>query len=321
MYTKIFEYTFSFLIFPGFLFSAVMGLMVGWIDRKVTARLQWRVGPPWHQNFTDVLKLLLYKETLIPEGVSKILFLGMPVLAGSCAALVSTIILVINGTPSHSFVGDLIVIVYLLMIPSIALMLGGFASRNTLASLGASREMKLMLSYELPFILSLVVPIIKCGYAVKLGSVIMCQASGGAVIGSISGALSFLTMLLCVQAKLGFVPFDMPEAETEIMGGPCIEYSGKALGMFKVAKAIMFFIVPIFMITLYFGGIKLEPEGFVKNIFQYLLIVFLIVVIKNTNPRVRIDQAVRFFWGVVTMCAIIAVALAYLGQFWGLKWL
>ena len=310
---KILEYIFLFLIFPGFLFSTIMGLMVGWVDRKVTARLQWRVGPPWYQNFVDVLKLLLYKETLIPEGASKILFLGMPLLAAASAALVSTIVLVINARPSFSFVGDLVVIVYLLMIPSITVMLGAFASRNTLASLGASREMKLMLSYELPFILALVVPILKCGYVIKLGSILALQASNGTVIGSVSGALSFLVMFFCIQAKLGFVPFDMPEAETEIMAGAYIEYSGKALGMFKVAKAIMFFVIPVFMISLYFGGIKFTTEGFVKNILQYLLIVVLIVVIKNTNPRVRIDHAVRFFWGVVTTTALVAVALAYFG--------
>ena len=69
----ILMYIFAFLIFPGLLFSGVMGLLVGWVDRKVTARLQWRVGPPWYQNFVDVLKLALYKETLIPQGVSKVL--------------------------------------------------------------------------------------------------------------------------------------------------------------------------------------------------------------------------------------------------------
>ncbi len=309
---KIFEYIFLFLVFPGFLFSATMGLVTGWIDRKITARLQWRVGPPWYQNFIDVAKLLFYKETLIPEGVARALFLGMPVVAAASATLVSTIILVINGAPARGFVGDLIVVVYLLMVPSLALMLGAFASANTLASLGASREMKLILSYELPFILSMIVPIMKAGYAIKLGSIIT-QQSGGFFIGSASGAISFLTMLLCVQAKLGFVPFDMPEAETELMAGTYIEYSGKALGIFKIAKAIMFFAIPVFMITLYFGGMRFDFEGFVKNILQYMLIVSLMVVIKNTNPRVRIDQAVKFFWGIVTAAAMAAVVLAYFG--------
>jgi NADH-quinone oxidoreductase subunit H len=121
-------------------------------------------------------------------------------------------------------------------------------------------------------------------------------------------------MLLCIQAKLGFVPFDMPEAETEIMSGTYIEYSGKALAIFKITKAILLFAIPIFMITLYFGGIRLDLEGFMKNILQYVMILVLMIVMKNTNPRVRIDQAVRFFWGPVTVMAVFAAALAFLGR-------
>ena len=309
------EYIFAFLVFPGFIFSLTMGLLVGWVDRKVTARVQWRVGPPWYQNFADIIKLLFYKETLIPEGVSKAMFLGMPLVAASSAALVSTILLVINGAPAKGFVGDLIVVVYLLAVPSIAIMLGGFASGNPLASLGSSREMKLMLSYELPFILSLIAPIIKSGYAISLGEIILYQHNNGIIIGSWSGAISFLAMLLCIQAKLGFIPFDIPEAETEIISGPLIEYSGKALGLFKMAKAMLFFIAPVFISTLYFGGIRLDNvELVIKTVAWYLLVVVLLILIKNTNPRVRIDQAVRFFWLPVTMLAALSAALAYLGH-------
>ena len=309
---KILEYIFLFLVFPGFLFSSAMGMMTGWVDRKVTARLQWRVGPPWYQNFADVLKLLLYKETLIPEGVSKAVFLGMPLLAVSAATLVSTMLFVINLLPSRSFIGDVIVLIYILLIPSLAVMLAAFASANPLASLGASREMKLMLSYELPFILSLAVPIIKSGYTIKLGGIILAQNSAGPVIGSVSGAISFFTMLICLQAKLGLTPFDIAEAETEIMAGTYIEYSGKALGLFKLAKSIIFFAAPILLITLYFGGIKFT-QVFPESLLQYALILVLMIVIKNTNPRVRIDHAVRFFWSTMTLFAILSVVLAYMG--------
>jgi len=308
------EYLFQFLVFPGFLFSATIGLFAGWIDRFLTARIQWRAGPPWYQNFADVIKLLFYKETLIPEGISRPVFLGMPLLSLAGATLVSTIILVINASPKAGFLGDLIVIIYLLMIPAIALMLGGFASANPLAGLGASREMKLMLSYELPFIISILVPIIKSGYAIKMGDIIMHQLTYGHTICSYSGVLSFGVMLLCVQAKLGFAPFDMAEAETEIMAGTYIEYSGKALGIFKLSKAVMLFALPVLMIILYFGGIAFDNlEVFIRSAAQYILILALLVVIKNTNPRVRIDQAVAFFWGPVTVLAMIAAILAYIG--------
>ena len=306
---KPLEYLFLFLVFPGFLFSSVMGLMVSWVDRKVTARLQWRKGPPWPQNFFDIIKLF-YKETLVPQGASKSIFFGMPLIALASATLVSTILLVVNGMPSIGFIGDLIVVVYLLIIPPIALMLGGFSSGNPLSSLGGSREMKLMLSYELPFLLALAVPILKSNYTITLGQIIIYQQSNLPVIASISGAISFFVMLICVQAKLGLVPFDMSEAETEIASGPYIEYSGKALAIFKLAKAITLFIAPILLITLYFGGIKFTPGSFLKNILEYASILVIMIVIKNTNPRVRIDQAMRFFWRIPAISAIIAVMLA-----------
>ena len=306
------EYLLIFLVFPGFLFSGAMGLLISWADRKITARLQWRKGPPWYQNFVDIMKLF-YKETLIPEGASKWIFFAMPLISMAGATLVSTILLVTNGSPDSGFIGDLIVVVYLLIIPSMALMLGGFASGNPLASLGSSREMKLMLAYELPFLLALFAVILKTNYTIRLGQIIAWQGAHHPVITSASGAISFFVMLFSVQAKLGFVPFDMAEAETEIVSGPYIEYSGRALAMFKIAKAILFFALPILLITLFFGGIKFTIDGMLWNILEYLLILLLVIVIKNTNPRVRIDQAVRFFWRMPTVLAIAAVVLAYLG--------
>jgi len=310
---KTLEYIFLFVIFPGFLFSGAMGLLIGWLDRKITARIQWRVGPPWYQNFFDILKLSLYKETLLPEGVSSVFFLGMPLIGLAAATLVSTMIFVINGAPKFSFIGDIIAVVYLMLIPSISLMLGAFASKNSLASLGGAREMKLMLSYELPFILCLVVTIMKSGFNIRLGEMMLYQNEHGWAIASISGIISFIVMILCAQAKLGFIPFDMPEAETEIMGGTYIEYSGKALAAFKLTKAIMYFALPMFIVTIYFGGLKDTVEGFISTVLAYLLVVVLMVLIKNTNPRVRIDHAVRFFWGPMTSLAVLSIVLAYLG--------
>jgi len=295
---------FFFLVFPGFLFAAAIGLFAGWIDRKVTARLQWRVGPPWHQNFMDVAKLFC-KETLIPEGCSRGLFFSMPVVALATATLASTIVAMANLSRAHGFIGDFIVVLYLAMVPSIAVMLGGAASGNPLANLGVSREMKLVLSYELPFVLASAVPIIKSGYAIRLGEILDCQIRDGAFITSPSGIVAFLVSLLVLQAKLGFVPFDVAEAETEIAGGVYIEYSGKALGIWKLTRAVLMVGLPILVSTVLLGGAGLP---------QYFLILVLMIVIKNTNPRVRIDQALRFFWGPVAGLALLAVVLAMIGR-------
>src|SRR4030042_1465019 len=102
---------FDYLIFPGFLFSACAGLIAGWIDRKVTARIQWRVGPPWYQNFADIIKLL-GKETIMPEG-ARLTFLFAPYLGLLSVVLVATILGGSLKPFSDGFTGDLIVVLYL----------------------------------------------------------------------------------------------------------------------------------------------------------------------------------------------------------------
>ncbi|KPK97789.1 MAG: hypothetical protein AMJ95_07295 [Omnitrophica WOR_2 bacterium SM23_72] len=297
----------NYLIFPGFLFSACIGLLAGGIDRIVTARVQWRKGPPLIQNFWDILKLL-GKETIVPQG-SKVTFLLSPYLGLLTSGLVATILGQSLMGLSEGFAGDLIVILYLMIIPAIALILGASSSKNPLASIGASREMKMVLAYELPFILTIVVIIIKSGGTIQLSQILSHQAQVGSHVASWSGALAFIVALLCMQAKLGFVPFDASEAEQEIMAGVLIEYSGTALALFKLMKAILLYCVPLFLIVLFWG----KDISAMALIGKYVTLLVVIVLIKNTNPRLRIDQTVRFFWRIPTVIAIIAIALALLG--------
>ncbi len=305
-------YIFYFLFF-GFLLTAIIGLLASWIDRKVTAKVQYRVGPPLLQPLIDIVKLL-GKETLVPAGSSKITFLMAPVIGFASVILVSTLLWINNIYPAKSFLGDLIVVLYLLVIPSISIIMGGFASRNPLASLGASREMKLILGYELPFILAVLVAVIKSGFTFRLGEILTFQAQNGAFVGSWSGALALIVAIICMQAKLALVPFDIPEAETEIVGGPLIEYSGSALAIYRLMKNMLMFTVPFFLIIIFIGGLRLDGIHLLYGVLKYIGLVALMTVIRNTNPRVRIDQAVKFFWGPVTIIAIIAIILALLGR-------
>ena len=305
-------YIFYFLFF-GFLLTAIIGLLASWIDRKVTAKVQYRVGPPLLQPLIDIVKLL-GKETLIPAGSSKITFLMAPVIGLASVILVSTLLWINNIYPAKSFLGDLIVVLYLLVIPSISIIMGGFASRNPLASLGASREMKLILSYELPFILAVLVTVIKSGFTFRLGEILTFQAQNGAFVGSWSGTLALIVAIICMQAKLALVPFDIPEAETEIAGGPLIEYSGSGLAIYRLMKNMLMFTVPFFLIIVFIGGLRLDGIHLLYGVLKYIGLVALMTVIRNTNPRVRIDQAVKFFWGPVTIIAIIAIILALLGR-------
>jgi NADH-quinone oxidoreductase subunit H len=301
-----------YIICFGFLLTAVIGLVASWVDRKVTARVQYRVGPPLLQPFIDFVKLL-GKETLIPEGASRITFLFAPVVGLASVITISALLWANTLDSTTTFMGDLIVAIYLLAIPSLSIIMGAFASGNPFASLGASREMKLILSYEMPFILAILVPVIQSGLSIKIGTILLYQAQNGVVVGSLSGVLALIVMIICMQAKLALVPFDIPEAETELAGGALIEYSGTALAIFKLMKNMLLFVLPFFIIILFMGGIRFEGIHILWGILKYVGLVALITVIRNTNPRIRIDQAVKFFWGPVTVLALIAVILAIAG--------
>jgi NADH-quinone oxidoreductase subunit H len=301
--------TIIYLVVFGFFATAVLGLVTSWIDRKVTARVQYRVGPPFLQPFIDIVKLL-GKETVIPAGASREVFLSAPLLGLAGVIAVSTILWV-NQFFAEGFAGDWIVIIYLLTVPSLSLIIAGFASGNPLASLGSSREMKLVIAYELPFILAMLVPVIGA-HSIRIGGILEAQTTG-IFAGSISGILAIIVAILCVQAKLAFVPFDIPEAETEIVEGPLVEYSGPALAVFRLMKNMLLFVLPFFLIILFFGGMRLNGINLLWTVLEYVGIVAVITVIRNTNPRVRIDQAVRFFWGPMTLIAAVAVILALNG--------
>jgi NADH-quinone oxidoreductase subunit H len=295
------QYVFNFVVFPGFLFLTVMGFIVSWVDRKVSARVQWRVGPPISQPLVDFLKLM-GKEVIVPEKTSALVFLGAALVGLAGATLAGTIVY-LTGLTGQGFVGDLIVVIYLLLIPSIAIIVGGSASRNPLSTVGASRETTLMLAYELPFILALLVPVIKSGGDLRLSELAM-----NTPLYSISGVIACIIALIALQAKLTLVPFDIPEAETEIMSGPFVEYSGAPLGVFKLMHEILFFVAPGLLTLVFWGG--LDSWWAIPKIVLFLV---LFILIKNTNPRLRIDQALKFFWIIMTSAAVVAVVLALYG--------
>ncbi len=304
---SIIRTVFSYLVFPGFLFTSIVGLFLTWVDRKVTARVHMRVGPPWFQPYADFLKLLL-KETIVPEGASKVLYLLGPILGVVAMTILAVMLFSVNFNPQQTFVGDLIVLIYLLALPPIGIIIGGSASKNPLASVGVSREMTQYFAYEFPLLISVTSIIIKAGGTIRIGEIIASQTAHGPFLYSASGIIAAIVMLLATQAKLGFVPFDTPEAEQEIMAGPFIEYSGVTLAMFKLTKAMMFLVLPLLMISLLWGGFA-DWWAIPK----LLLIVVLIVLMKNTNPRLRIDQSLRFFWIGAGILSIVGLVLTLYG--------
>jgi NADH-quinone oxidoreductase subunit H len=174
--------------------------------------------------------------------------------------------------------------------------------------------MKLLLGYELPFVCALIIPALMSGTTTSLSEIIAFQKANGMTIGSFAGVVGFVIAIFALQGKIGFVPFDLAEAEGEIAGGALIEYSGILLGLFKLTKAILLIVGPLFLIALYFGGINLlSPTGIATGILKYVMILVIFILIKNTNPRLRIDQALRFFWGWMTLFGVTGIMLAIAG--------
>lgn len=299
---------FYFVIFPGLIFSAFIGGILSWFDRKITARVQFRKGPPILQPFYDFVKLL-YKETILPAHGSKLTFLLAPIFGLFGVTIASVFILLPLFGIDTGFKGDIIVIFYLLTIPTLTYMIGAMASGNPLAAVGASREMKLIISYELSFLLVVVAVIFRSGMKLSMYEILEYQAANGAIIGSLSGVLVFIVALFCLQAKLGLVPFDMSEAETEITHGIFIEYSGSIYAIIKLTKYMMLFILPAFVIAILMRGFNFEGINILWSVLKVFGVVLLLTLIRNTNPRLKIHHAMKFFLVWMNVLVILAIIL------------
>lgn len=315
----VWQNLFSSLVFPGLLFTLVIGFFASWLVRKVGALVQYRFGPPVLQPVYDVGKLL-GKEILVPQEAQKAVFMGAPLVGFAAVMLLATLLwrTVLDQAP---FMGDVIVVIYLMVLPSLALILGASASASPHAALGASREMKLVLSYELPLLLAFLVVLIKTAGADGSVSLSLATLAQHTPVLSISGMLAFATALLCIHAKLGYVPFDMAESETEIASGLILEYSGALLAVWKLMHTLMLVVLPLFLILMFLGGFGTSGGALIAGIGKFVLIWVLFILIKNTNPRVRIDQAMRFFWCTCGSLMTVALVLATVGRITGLTWL
>ncbi|MFC1806394.1 complex I subunit 1 family protein, partial [Planctomycetota bacterium] len=249
---------------------------------------------------------------IIPEHARRTGFLLAPILGLSACILAAAILWSVNIRPKESFVGDLVVLIYLLTVPSLAIVIGGASSGNPHAAIGASREMKLILSYELPLVLAMIPAMIAGGWTLNLG--LIATAANTSVLMKIAMVLGFIVGLLCIHAKLGLVPFDQAEAETEIMGGVYCEYSGPPLAMFYLMRAMLHAVLPALLVTVFWGAFGRGVFHAIVWVVLFLVAIVLITLVRNTNPRVRIDQAMKFFWYGLTPVAMLAVALALIGS-------
>ena len=336
------QYLGYILIFPGFLFCFVAGLLLCGIDRKLVARMQKRVGPPVLQPFYDFFKLC-GKETIIPTAASKTTFLAAPIV-GFAALVVIQLFIPIRGFTPFAVLGDIadvIVILYLLLIPAMSAMLGGAASGSPYAGVGLSREMVTIISCELPLVLVLlsvaktVGDAMGTGLCFSLTDIALYQAANGSLILKASMIPAAAAMLLIIPGETGNHPFDAAEAETEICEGMLAEYSGAPLGVYKLNHAIKMLTLTSLFVALFLGGIGGGIEklvaligltgGAAAGMTMLLGIVILLLLcialtavsisfVHAITARLKIEQIFKYYWTVVSGLALISLVLAWYGM-------
>ncbi len=327
---------FSVLLFvPVFSITAILlGLFFRGIDRKLGAKMQARIGPPIIQPFIDLKKLLM-KENIVPENAIKWVFNSMPLIALSASILVLLYVPFLGFPPLLSGYGDLILVLYLLMIPALALAVGGFSSGSTYASVGAQRELVLMMSYEFAFSIVIVTiawlvtktaPVINAFSLVSISVVPVWGLVG--VMGFIGLLLLLLALMLVMPAELGRLPADIAEAKTEIADGVFVEYSGRNLALLYLALDVRTIAFSSLVVALFFPFAFTEfvpLQGIVAviaNALFFLVKVFIVmffgsIFVHVAVARFRVDQAARAYWGPVLLIALIGMALVMWGTVLG----
>ena len=308
------------LIFPGFLFCFLAGMLLCGIDRKLVAKMQKRVGPPILQPFYDFFKLC-GKETIIPASASKTTFLMAP-LVGLAALVVIQLFIPVFSFSAFSGMADVIVILYLLLIPAMSIILGGAASGSPYAGVGLSREMVTIISCELPLVLVLLAVAKTVGSAMgtglcfSLSDIAAYQAVNGSLITRLSMIPAAAAMLLIIPGETGNHPFDAAEAETEICEGLLAEYSGAPLGVFKLSHAIKMLTLTSLFVTLFLGGLGtgiVALDGIILFLLCVVLTAVSISFVHAITARLKIEQIFKFYWTLVTGLALISLVLAWYG--------
>jgi len=277
------------------------------ILRKLRATIHSRVGPPVSQPFWDIFKLL-GKEDLRSTG--GLVYAALPALTLGSVLLLAALVPIGTGAPL-SFAGDLIVVLYVAAISSVLMMLTGFGSGSPYAAIGSSREMIMLLTVEPVMAIALAVGAFKAR-TLTLGGIANWQVQNGP---SISMAIGGVAFFLALQAVAGKLPFDIAEADQEIMGGLLIEQSGPRLAMFRWAiwtkqLVLAFLLVEVFFPWPHFG---VYPADLLATLVKVMALLVLVTVIDVVNPRLRIDQAMGYYMR-VAVSSLAALAFAVIGK-------
>lgn len=290
----------ALLIFPGGLSIMANGLLYEWLDRKLVARMQNRVGPPWYQPVADMVKLLL-KEEITPAGVNWPLFVLLPIVALSGTLTAMLYIPTAGLPPLLSYPGDLIATIYLLSMLTLCTGLAGANTSGQFAVVGSTRTLTQLFAYEAPFLLSL------------LGPAFVAQSWQMSEILSITGTqwlcflqpIGFVVALVALMGKLEMPPFDAPEAETEIVAGALTEYSGRGLALFHLGRIVELVGGLTLIAAFYLGGLHGPLDYAIKT----LVLLLAVAGIQTLMTRLRIDQTVGLWWRYGTLLVLLQWAI------------
>lgn len=307
------------VVYPGLLFLFVYSTFCEWFDRKVYARLQNRMGPTHTGRFgllqpiADFFKLMS-KEDVVPDKADKGLFKVLPVVG---LAIVFTAGLLLPVWHFHplvpgftSFPGDLIILLYLLSLPTLVFFLAGWASTNAFSIIGGTRVLTMLFGYEVPLFLSVLSPALLAGSWRMAEIARFFQARPVLLLVNVLG---FFIALICVQAKLERTPFDIPHAETEIVGGTFTEYSGKKLAMFRLMTDVEMVVSAGLLAAVFLGGFGGGIVlGFVQFVLKTLIVIFLLSLLRAMTSRIRVDQVVTLAWKYLAPLAVLQLLIVIL---------
>lgn len=294
------------LIFPGFLFLSSYSLLSEYIDRKVYARLQNRVGPPWYQPLADFLKLL-GKESIIPTDANRRMFQTVPIISLASVAVAFIYIPVYGSAAIHSFDGDLIIVLYFLTVPTLCMFLAGWYSRGVYATIGSVRTLTQMFAYEVPLFMALLAPALIAQTWSVTG---MTAYYSKHPIDILINIPALFVVLITSQGKLERAPFDAPEAETEVVSGALVEYSGKLLAIFKMSLDCELVVLSSIISAIFLPFMTGIPfVDFLLYFAKTIAVLLFLVVMRAAMARIRTDQMVSFCWKYLTPVAVAQIVL------------
>ncbi len=284
---------FALLIFPGFAFLLGCGWLFDWLDRRILARLQGRVGPPWYQPAADFIKLLA-KEDVLPTGANERVAALLPMFS-LAVVLAAGLYVPVAGYSVTAFEGDLIVVIFLLNIPALTYFLAGWVSVGVYSILGGNRSLLQYFSYEVPFLMALSGPAIVTG-SWSIQEIALRQVATG--WNAANQPLGCLLALIGLIGKLKRDPLDIPKAKSEVIAGSLTEFSGRKLALWHLAMDIQTVVGILLLVNTFFGGFVAQGSPFNVVIFalKALLILALLSTISSLYARLRIDQLASLGW-------------------------